>query len=73
MTSSEFRNSSLWILASFVIFASLQALISAIMPLVNQERIMLEDDMPFLKQVVDDAHQAQARARLWHGGAATPP
>ena len=58
---------------SIVVFASLQALISAIMPLVNHERIMLEDDMPFLKQVVDDAHQAQARARLWHGGAATPP
>ena len=56
-----------------MVFASLQALISAIMPLVNHERIMLEDDMPFLKQVVDDAHQAQARARLWHGGAATPP
>ena len=56
-----------------VVFASLEALISVIMPLVNYERIMLEDDMPFLKQVVDDAHQAQARARLWHGGAATPP
>ena len=56
-----------------VVFASLEALISVTMPLVNYERIMLEDDMPFLKQVVDDAHQAQARARLWHGGAATPP
>ena len=30
-----------------VVFASLEALISVTMPLVNYERIMLEDDMPF--------------------------
>ena len=30
-----------------VVFASLVALISVTMPLVNYERIMLEDDMPF--------------------------